>query len=83
MASLDRLEAQTMDVVQLEQARRLILEDDSEAAMELRFEVFMDELEAHADPTFGEGKHPEINRAAKALMDALHAEFVVDHRERG
>ncbi len=72
-----------MDAAELEQARHLVLEDDSEAAMELRFEVFMDELEAHADPAFGEGKHPEINRAAKALMDALHAAFVVEHQKRG
>jgi hypothetical protein len=71
-----------MDLAQLEQARRLILEDESEAAMELRFEVFMDELEAHADPAFGEGNHPEINQAAKALMDALHAAFVLEHQER-
>jgi hypothetical protein len=66
---------------EIERARRLILESDTQAAMELRFEVFMDELEAHADPAFGEGRHPEINRAAQALMDALHAEFVVEHRE--
>lgn len=72
-----------MDAAELEQARHLVLEDDFEAAMELRFEVFMDELEAHADPAFGEGKHPEINRAAKALMDALHAAFVVEHQKRG
>jgi hypothetical protein len=66
---------------EIERARRLILESDTQAAMELRFEVFMDELEAHADPAFGEGRHPEINRAAQALMDALHAEFVVEHQE--
>ncbi|MHB8324470.1 MAG: hypothetical protein ACYDEA_01700 [Candidatus Dormibacteria bacterium] len=66
----------------LEQTR-LALEGDSEAAMELRFEVFMDELEAHADPTFGDGKHPEINRAAQTLMDALHAAFTVERKEQG
>ena len=66
---------------EIERARRLILESDTQAAMELRFEVFMDELEAHADPAFGEGRQPEINRAAQALMDAIHAEFVVEHRE--
>jgi hypothetical protein len=44
--------------------------------MDLRFEVFMDELEAHADPTFGNGRMPEINVAAKALIAALEAQFV-------
>lgn len=45
-------------------------------SMDLRFEVFMDELEAHADPTFGNGRMPEINVAAKALIAALEAQFV-------
>jgi len=35
----------------------------------------MDELEVHADPAFGEGKMAEVNRAARALMDALEDEF--------
>jgi hypothetical protein len=38
----------------------------------------MDELEAHADPAFGDGRMPEINRAARALMEALEAEFIVE-----
>jgi len=32
---------------------------------DLRFEVFMDELGAHADPTFGHGRTPEIKIAAR------------------
>jgi hypothetical protein len=55
-----------------------LLEDDSEDGMALRFEIFMDELEAHADPAFGDGRMPEINRTAQALMEALEAEFVVE-----
>lgn len=51
-------------------------ETDTDEELEHRFEIFMDELEVHADPAFGDGKMPEINRAAKALMDALEAEFV-------
>ncbi len=50
-------------------------ESDSETALEARFEVFMDELEVHASPAFGEGKFPEVNRAAKALQEALEAAF--------
>ncbi len=50
----------------------------TEEAAEARFEVFMDELEAHADSAFGEGKYPEVNRAARALMEALEAAFVRD-----
>jgi hypothetical protein len=61
-----------------EQVRKTVLEEDSEDAMALRFEIFMDELEAHADPAFGDGRMPEINRAARALMDALEAEFIVE-----
>jgi hypothetical protein len=34
------------------EARR-VLEDGSEEALELRFEVFMDEAEAHTDPAWG------------------------------
>jgi hypothetical protein len=52
------------------------IEADTEDALELRFEIFMEELEAHADPAFGDGRMPEINRAAKVLMDALAAEFL-------
>jgi hypothetical protein len=59
-----------------EDARKTMLEAQSEEAMELRFQIFMDELEIHADPAFGDGKMPEINRAARALMEALEAEFV-------
>jgi hypothetical protein len=33
------------------EARR-VPEDDSGEALELRFEVFMDEVEAHADPAW-------------------------------
>jgi hypothetical protein len=61
-----------------EEVRKAVLEGDSEEAMALRFEIFMDELEAHADPTFGDGRMPEINRAARALMEALEAEFIVE-----
>jgi hypothetical protein len=61
-----------------EQIGKKVLEDDSEEAMARRFEIFMDELEAHADPTFGDGRMPEINRAARALMEALEAEFIVE-----
>ncbi|MGA8206872.1 MAG: hypothetical protein WB801_09340 [Candidatus Dormiibacterota bacterium] len=61
-----------------EQVRKTVLEEDSEDAMALRFEIFMDELEAHADPAFGDGRMPEINRAARALMEALEAEFIVE-----
>ncbi|MDA8394030.1 MAG: hypothetical protein M0T72_02115 [Candidatus Dormibacteraeota bacterium] len=50
-------------------------ESDSETALEARFEVFMDELEVHASPAFGEGKFPEVNRAAKALQEALEVAF--------
>ena len=52
---------------ELERARR-ILESDTEEAMDLRFETFMDELEVHADPAFGNGKMPEINRAAQRMV---------------
>ena len=58
-----------------EDARKVLLEDDSEEALEFRFGVFMDELEAHADPAFGDGAFPEVNRAARALMDALESAF--------
>ena len=51
-------------------------ETDTDEELEARFEIFMDELEIHADPAFGDGKMPQINRAARALMDALEAEFV-------
>jgi hypothetical protein len=61
-----------------ESVRKALLVDDSEEAMDLRFEIFMDELEAHADPAFGDGRMPEINRTAKALMEALEAEFIVE-----
>lgn len=50
----------------------------TEEAAEARFEIFMDELEAHADAAFGEGRYPEVNRAARALMEALEAAFVRD-----
>ena len=50
-------------------------ETDSETALEARFEVFMDELEVHASPAFGEGKFPEVNRAAQALQAALEEAF--------
>jgi len=69
-------EAPVLTDEERERASAWVRESDTEAALELRFEIFMDELEAHADPTFGEGKHPEINRAAQALRDALHAEFL-------
>jgi hypothetical protein len=49
---------------------------ETEQELEFRFEIFMDELEVHADPSFGDGRMPEINRAARTLMDALEAEFV-------
>ncbi|MHB1525535.1 MAG: hypothetical protein ACYCZN_04540 [Candidatus Dormibacteria bacterium] len=55
--------------------KRSDTEADTEEALELRFEVFMDELEAHADPAFGDGAYPEVNRAARALMDALESAF--------
>ena len=61
-----------------EEVRKAVLEDDSEDAMAVRFEIFIDELEAHADPTFGDGRMPEINRAARALVEALEAEFIVE-----
>ena len=38
-----------------EDARKVLLEGDSEEALEFRFEIFMDELEVHADPAFGDG----------------------------
>jgi hypothetical protein len=46
-----------------------------EEALEHNFEVFMDELEVHADPAFGDGAYPEVNRAAQALLDALESAF--------
>jgi hypothetical protein len=49
---------------------------DAEEALERNFEIFMDEVEAHADPAFGDGKMPRINQAARELLDALEAEFV-------
>ncbi len=58
-----------------DQVAAWLRESDSEAALEARFEVFMDELEVHASPAFGEGKFPEVNRAAKALQAALEAAF--------
>ncbi|HVD04296.1 MAG TPA: hypothetical protein VNF75_09235 [Candidatus Dormibacteraeota bacterium] len=61
--------------VEPEQVTAWLRESDSEAAMELRFEIFMDELEVHASPAFGDGKFPEINRAAKTLQEALEAAF--------
>jgi hypothetical protein len=61
-----------------ERVRKALLEDQSEEAMDLRFEIFMDELEAHADPGFGDGRMPEINRTARALIEALEAEFIVE-----
>jgi hypothetical protein len=61
-----------------EEVRKAVLADESEEAMALRFEIFMDELEAHADPAFGDGRMPEINRAARALVEALEAEFIVE-----
>jgi hypothetical protein len=73
-------EAPVLTDEERERASAWVRESDTEAALELRFEIFfeifMDELEAHADPTFGEGGHPEINRAAQALIDALQAEFL-------
>jgi len=57
-------------------AREYLLTDDSDEAMDLRFEVFMDELEAHAGPAFGHGRMPEINTAAQALIAALEAHFL-------
>jgi hypothetical protein len=57
-------------------SKRGDVEAGTEESLEFRFEIFMDELEVHADPAFGDGKMPEINRAARALMDALEAEFV-------
>jgi hypothetical protein len=59
-----------------EDAREVLLEDNSEEELEARFEIFMDELEVHADPAFGEGKMPRINQAARELLLALEAEFV-------
>jgi len=38
--------------IDMTEARR-VLEDGSEEALELRFEVFMDEAEAHTDPAWG------------------------------
>ena len=58
-----------------EQAMAWLRDSDSEEALELRFEVFMDELEVHASPGFGDGRFPEVNRAARALQDALEAAF--------
>jgi hypothetical protein len=57
-------------------ARKFLFEDQSEQAMEIRFELFMDELEAHAHPTFGHGRMPEINSAAQALIKALETQFL-------
>jgi hypothetical protein len=51
-------------------------ETDTDEELEARFEIFMDELEVHADPAFGAGTMPRINEAARALLDALAAEFV-------
>ncbi len=45
-----------------ESVRLALLEDQSEEAMDLRFEIFMDELEAHAHPAFGDGKIPGSTR---------------------
>jgi len=74
-----RPDVQFQEVVYMnEEVRKAVLEDDSEDAMAVRFEIFMDELEAHADPTFGDGRMPEINRAARALVEALEAEFIVE-----
>jgi hypothetical protein len=69
-------EAAVLTDEERERASAWVRESDTEAALELRFEIFMDELEAHADLAFGDGKHPEINRAAQALIDALQAEFL-------
>jgi hypothetical protein len=46
-------------------------ETDTDEELEARFEIFMDELEVHADPAFGAGTMPRINEAARALLDEL------------
>jgi hypothetical protein len=61
-----------------EQVAGWLRESDSEIALEARFEIFMDELEVHASPAFGEGRFPEVNRAAKALQMALEAAFAAE-----
>jgi hypothetical protein len=77
---LDRTEETTMDTNTFnpEQVAAWLRESDSELALEVRFEVFMDELEVHASPAFGEGRFPEVNRAAKALQMALEAAFAAE-----
>jgi hypothetical protein len=59
----------------MDEVKRSDTEADAEEALERNFEIFMDELEAHADPAFGDGAYPEVNRAARALMDALESAF--------
>ena len=49
--------------------------DETDESLERNFGIFMDELEAHADPAFGDGAYPEVNRAARALIDALESAF--------
>jgi hypothetical protein len=77
---LDRTEETTMDTNTFdpEQVAAWLRESDSEVALEARFEIFMDELEVHASPAFGEGRFPEVNRAAKALQMALEAAFAAE-----
>ncbi len=59
-----------------------LLDEESDEIHDARFQIFMQELELHADPTFGEGRWPEVTRASQTLLDAMAQAFAVTREPR-